>query len=159
MWSMKTLRRLVVAGIGIFLVAAVTITNVKAGPAAKTMSEQFGDPVIAQIQAGKGRPQPVQKQWVSRWWNCKFHLVLTFYTPTEVDTPQGKSVVIVHGPETAGAIRAQLPERDPRCDNVSATQEQVDAMVKDVDARNAAERAAAGLPPIPLPTPRLEAVR
>lgn len=64
------------------------------------------------------------------WRNCKFHVLklpAERYTAVLPDGQVQESVEVAHGATAADAAEKLLPARDPACDNVEPSREQIDA--------------------------------
>ena len=76
---------------------------------------------------------------VGVWKNCKFHILrLPAERYTAVHDGQfTESVEVAPGVKTADEAEKQLPARDPACDNVHPTREQIDANRAEIEAEEA----------------------
>lgn len=77
---------------------------------------------------------------VGVWRNCKFHIVKVKAERFTATLPNGEvqeSVEVAGGRKAADEAAAQLPERDPACDNVEPTREQIDANRAAIEAEEA----------------------
>jgi hypothetical protein len=74
------------------------------------------------------------------WRNCKFHLVKVRAERFTATLPNGEtqeSVEVAQGVKAADEAAAQLPERDPACDDVEPTREQIEANRAAIEAEEA----------------------
>jgi hypothetical protein len=77
---------------------------------------------------------------VGLWRNCRFHILRLpgeRYTAALPDGQVVESIEVARGVKAADEAEKQLPARDPACDNVEPTREQIDANRAEMEAEEA----------------------